>query len=191
MKKLTQLSLALAVIWTIAATSALGQTNQIWTLDENGPALLSGPISGYSNGSYQFDPQSGLTGWYYSLGGPGANVPGDLMLLEPGTGAYSDLLRFDGAGVFFFSDLEAGELNPDMADVSILPNPNNPVILTEIGPEGNNGVLYTPGPTDPGFDLTGLLPGLQYNIISDIPEPSTIALAGLGVAVLIVFRRRR
>jgi hypothetical protein len=202
MKKLTGILLALALTSTVNLTTARGQTNSLWTIDENGPALFAGGIvgignvGGYSNGAYQTDPVSGLVGWYYPLLGPNfPTLAGDVLLLEPlaPTNTVSDLLRFDGkGGVYFFSDLEPGEPNPDHADVPFMPNPIDPVILTEVGPEGNNGAFYLPGPGMPGFDATGqVLGGLAYNFISEVPEPPAFALAGLGVAAMLILRRRR
>jgi len=192
MKKLIVVLLGLALTSTIAVTTARGQANgPLWTLDENGPALLNGgPIVGYANGSYKLDPASGITGWYYPLG---PSVPGDLLLFE-NTNTFSDLLRFDGNGVFFFSDREATDLNPDKADVFVMPQPfgSNIVSLLEIGPEGNNGALYFPSPGGPGFDASGALPGLGYNIISDVPEPGSAAfLLGTTAALGFNFIRRR
>jgi hypothetical protein len=123
----------------------------------------------------------------------GPSIPGDVLLFE-NTNTFSDVLRFDGNGVFFFSEREPNELNPDKADVFVLPQPfgSNIVSLIEIGPEGQNGALYFPGPGRPGFDTSGLLPGLGYNIISDVPDPGSAvfllgAMAALGFNVI---RRR-
>ena len=193
MKK-TRTVLLLSVLTTfIGVISA--RPAAIWTVDENGPALLSGAIVGYANGFYRVDPVSGLLGWYYPLG---PSVAGDLWLQEPpNTNVFSDLLRFDGQGVFFFSDLEPGEINPDHADVPQLPpfnpNPNVPTIFRlEVGPEGNNGFLWAPGPGQPGFDTSGVLPGVAYNIISDaVPEPNSLILISIAGTGLIARRLRR
>lgn len=189
MKELLKVLLPVGAAFAIVVTTALGQT-ETWTVDENGPAILFGnPIVGFAQGTNKVDPASGIFGWYYPLG---PSVPGDVLLLEPQVSTNSDLLRFDGNGVFFFSDLELGDPNPDKADVPIMPNPINPVILNEVGSEGgSNGVVYAPGPGMPGFDLSGELPGLQYNIISDVPEPGTMALVGLGAMGLLVISRRK
>jgi hypothetical protein len=189
MEKLARVLVGLALTSLITVTTVHAQTNSQWRVDENGPALLSGSIAGYANGMYKPDPISGLVGWYYPLG---PSVPGDVVLLEPPAfNTLSDLLRFDGSGVFFFSDREAGE-PPDNADVPVIPPPISPVVLPEIGPEGLNGALYSPAPGQPGFDLSGILPGLSYNIISDIPEPSSAAIL-LGAAAVLGFNviRRR
>jgi PEP-CTERM motif len=182
---------AVAALMLSAVPAALGVVpiGSTWYLDENGPAFLSGPgVVGFSDGTNKVDSISGITGWYYQLG---LSVAGDVVLVEPQDGSISDLLRFDGAGVFFFSDLEENDPNPDKADVPIIPDPINPVILTEVGPEGSNGVSYFPSSTDPGYDLTGQLAPLAYQIVSDIPEPGTIALVGLGLVGLLALRRRR
>jgi len=192
MKKAGTAVLVLAIATFITAMTALGQP--VWTVDENGPALLGGgPIVGFANGGYKVDPVSGLLGWYYPLG---PSVPGDLVLSEPpNTNIFSDILRFDGNGVFFFSDAEPGETNLDKADVFQMPVPGNPqgptIFRVETGVEGNNGFFWAPGPGQPGFDLSGQLNGLAYNIISDaVPEPKAILLLTAGLCVLL-WRRTR
>ena len=200
MKDLTRTLLAIAGVSTFVVTSALAQpyTNETWFIDENGPALLQGgPLAGYAQGTNKLDPLSGLVAWYYPLAGPNAaSIAGDVLLREPPIGTnstISDLLRFDGiGGVYFFSDLEPNDPNPDHADVPVMPsiNTSNFVFLNEVGPEGNNGALYIPNPGQPGYDLSGLFPGIKYNIISDVPEPNAFALAVTG-GLLFLNRVRR
>jgi hypothetical protein len=193
MKKTTiAKTLIFCVGLAIVHTTALAQPypGSTWTIDENGPALFDTHtgIVGYSNGVLQKDPISGVTTLYYPLLGTNApSTPGDLVLLEaPTTGQASDLLRFDGrGGVYFFSDVEAGEANTDLADVGIPPVGTNAVRVVEIGVEGNNGYLYIPLQGQPGFDVSGLLPEVQYNIISDaVPEPGSAVLLLSGGALL-------
>jgi hypothetical protein len=198
MKRLLKLYLVIYAASAMVVTTALGQGSSFpygWQLDENGPAfIIYGNLAGFSRGTNRVDSISGISGWYYTLF---TCVPGDVVLREPPSLSTDDLLRFDGNGVFFFSTLKLNDPNPDMADVPIMPSPINPVILNETGSEsGTNGVVYVPGPGMPGYDLSGYFPGLRYNIISDdsisnIPEPSTFALAGIGVVVLLGIARRR
>jgi hypothetical protein len=64
------------------------------------------------------------------------------------------------------------------------------VNLQEIGPEGNNGAIYTPSPGQPGYD-PGFLP--TYNFVSDgvVPEPGTAMLLALGGPALVAAAQRR
>ncbi|HXR46877.1 MAG TPA: PEP-CTERM sorting domain-containing protein, partial [Candidatus Limnocylindrales bacterium] len=66
----------------------------------------------------------------------------------------------------------------------------SPVFIPELGPEGNNGAIYTPPAGGPG-SFPGAL--IQYNIISDspIPEPGTLALAASGGGLLLITLKRR
>ena len=194
MKKTGTMLFVLIFTSLVTVTTAPGQAaGSTWRVDENGPALLSGQIAGFANGSYKLDPLSGLMGWYYPLG---PSTSDDLILIEPlvgNTNTVSDLLRFDGQGVFFFSDLEPGELNPDKADVLQIPPPVNPFFVrNEVGIEGNNGALWVPGPGQPGFDASGVLPGLQYNIISDaVPEPNSVVLFLTAAGIWVLHRLRQ
>jgi hypothetical protein len=180
---------ATAAIITGLATSAFAQTNLLISLDENGNGFLNGVRLTIS---IDQEPISQIETLHYHLPFYGfTNRVGDVVLMEPGTpGTISDILRFDGVGnVWFFSEREASDVPPfDLADVAILPMvwTNNFVMLDEVGPEGQNGASYTPLPSQPGYYGADV----KYELISDIPEASTFALAGLGAAVLMIFRRR-
>src|ERR1041384_3554222 len=119
-------SLVLSIGLAVGVTTALAQPfpGETWTLNENGPALLNGPVVGFSNGVLQRDPISGVTTLFYPLSGPNfPSAPGDVLLLEPPSPSQgSDLLRFDGhGGVYFFSDAEAAAPDGDLADVGVPP----------------------------------------------------------------------
>jgi hypothetical protein len=165
----------------MAATSAFGQIS----FDENGNGM--GPAGPLPH-AVAVDPISGIATLVYTL--PFPVTSGDLLLFEQQAATQqSDIVRFEQNQAFFFSDREAGE-TPDLADVAQLPAAQaNAISLTENGPEGNNGVVYTPSTSTPGFPTTGV--NVTYNIVSDVvPEPSSIALIVLGAVPMLIARRR-
>ncbi len=163
------------------------------SIDEMGNGNIAGaPFPGVMG----LDPGPGGLVTLLYVPPPGVGfVPGDVLIFEPGPGmdVLSDVVRFNLNGpVAFYSDNSDPDPAPQLADVgfpaAFLPNT---VQLMEVGPEGNNGVIYTPTPNQPGF-----VPGfaVTYTIISDpVPEPGTIALlagGGLGLAAF-AWRRRK
>jgi len=118
-------------------------------------------------------------------------VAGDVSFAEAAGGPISDWLRFtDAAGhltgatgtgprTLFYSDLEAGETNPDLADRPFPTNLGSGNVLAqlEVGVEGNNGFDYRPGAAFPNNN--------EYIGISDaVQEPETYALMLAGLAAL-------
>ncbi len=165
---------------------------------------------GTSNGNplpfgFATDPLSGLTTLMYQL--PFNVTRGDLVITDS-TGANSDVIRFDNnaAGTFgeayFFSDIpDPLDIGVPLADKGLPPPSTLPTVtLSEIGPEGSNGVTYTPGPpggaaNDPGIALQGgAIQAVTYVVLSDsvpVPEPSTIALLGMSTLGLLIYAWRR
>lgn len=177
-------------ILAASATSVFGSVLNMFTFDENGQGILNGnPVSW----AVTEEPISHLSTLTYYL--PFATTPGDVLLTEPdplGNNIVSDIVRFDGQGhVYFFSEREATDVPPfDLADVPLLPNPITPFFsIPEVGPEGNNGALWIPLAGQPGSIPTGA--EIQYNIISDVPEPASMLLAGLGGGLLLLLKFRR
>jgi hypothetical protein len=196
MKKFAKCLFVIGSISAISPTFVLGQT--IITFDENGNGF--GP-----DGPLPFtiapDPIDGINTLVYTLPFP-AVVLGDVAFGQSNDGG--DLLRFGGPNhnqVWFFSDLEPGELNPSLADVPQIPPASgiNLWIDQETGPEGNNGLTYTPivEPQNPLDYSAGFAPpnyAVTYVIISDgvaTPEPRSLALAILGGWLLLLRRGRQ
>src|SRR5262249_35384990 len=125
-------------------------------------------------------------------------------LIEPGQAAYSDVIRFEqdvvgptgpvpGGFIYFFSELEPEEPNPDLADKGLPPpwTQFQIVTLDEQGIEGNNGAQYRPATAGlPGF--VPQAPGaVLYTFLSDVPEPNTLAVLGLAGGLMVLFKRRQ
>jgi hypothetical protein len=181
--------IALTGIVAAFATSVSAQINTI-SVDENGTFLINGAAA--PPGVLAVEPISGILTLSYTL--PFVANPGDVQLFatnEPPTaGQFSDLLRFNGNHLYFFS-LKDDTSPPDLADVPALPPAIAPnMVIAEIGPEGNNSATWAPGPG--GIGGTSTSPNLVYTFISDVvPEPSPWMLTVLSGGVLLVMRWRR
>ncbi|MGA2322774.1 MAG: PEP-CTERM sorting domain-containing protein [Sedimentisphaerales bacterium] len=114
---------------------------------------------------------------------------GDLVVMEPGTTTISDVVRFVGAQFAVYSDNSDGV--DSLADIGIPEELlSNVVYVDEVGLEnGMNGVVYTPVSRQPGWPTLSGNDAVTYKFISDIPEPATICLLGLGALSLL--RKRR
>jgi len=176
----------------VLTTAAWGTpVNITINFDENGngnwQSAVGGGTLGYGSG---FGDEIGV----YSLTPPNEStiIMGEVKIYEDATlTVLSDYLLFGSdtsengisSYVYFYSDIEGTPL----IDVG---GYTNVVTLTEEGTEdGWNGVHYTPGVTDPGYMVQYGEGGVTYNFTSDVPEPATICLLGLGALSLI--RRKR
>jgi hypothetical protein len=185
----------LFVAGLIFATTTLVSSAQILTFDENGHSSFGGAALPFVVGP---DPTGGVAAnvLIYTL--PFVVTPGDVALIENTNSTslnLSDVVRFvtpagapNNSEMIFYSDIESGEPNTDLAD-SGLPQTPNPFYIFETGPEGNNGAVWTPGAGAPGFPAFGGT--IQYNIISDVPEPGTLTLAAIGGGLVLAALRRR
>jgi hypothetical protein len=160
------------------------------TVDENGNG-----IGTTENGSLRPDPGPGGLPSVLTYNLPFTATPGDVALsgIEPGFPfpVVFDYIRFNGNGTLvFYSD---NVLTFD----SLADTPGPPLrfyanrnTISEVGPEGDNGALYTPIAGQPGFD-----PGAPtYHFISDgsaaaIPEPASIMILSAGLLGIVFFGR--
>ena len=182
----TKLPLCAALLPLLAAATAFAQGGGIFSFDEFGHGAF-GP------GHIAPDPGPGGLNAVLTYNLPFAGVPGDVLLHdanEPGNPIF-DVLRFNGNGtLIFYSDNIGGADAP--ADTTSPPTvlyPNQ-VNLQEVGPEGNNGAIYTPAPGNPGYD-PAFLP--TYNFISDgvVPEPNAVMLLICGISLVGITHRKR
>jgi hypothetical protein len=186
---------ACVLLTTTAAWGSIASmsVNTIISFDENGNGTwedVSGNITPLTFG-IGVPPSGGHATLYYEL--TAAITEGDLGVTEPSSTLsvqLSDLLRFSGYCVYVYSDLpEAGQVG-ELADTGIPTQLlDNLLSMTEEGSEGGwNGVHYTPLSGQPGY-IEGLEGSLTYVFTSDVPEPTTIALLGLGALCLLKKRR--
>jgi hypothetical protein len=186
MRKLISISLLVCMAFITSPTFGL-----IVSLDENGIGTFNGNPLIWGIGASGVDPTppGPISTLFYNL--PFKVVSGDWYIIEP-DGTHSDVLRFiDVAGttfssVYVYSDKDPLAPGTDLADSQIpLPWTAAPAItIPEAGTEnGWNGVIWTPGFNDPGATSAAIGP-VTYNFTSDVPEPVTIAILGLGGLLL-------
>jgi hypothetical protein len=182
------------------ASNAQGFSVRI-TINENGQGLLTNTGGAMTTLPVTFQTDNGPGGLAnaltYALLDPPGLTEGDLLLSES-PGAISDIIRFNptescsnltGCLVFYSDNLDGIDSRADIG----LPTGRytNTVSLMEIGPEGDNGLTYTPVSGQPGF-VAGAGGPVTYVIASDspVPEPSTIVLFGTGLGALLIIRKR-
>ena len=193
MKKLVKTLLVCGFASAMVATSAFGQP-YVLQFDEYGSGAfidLTGdtiPLSG----AIGIDPITGGEALCYDLSGFLSLAPpltsGDIIQNE-GTDP-SDLIRlyYNGStfqAVYFYS---LADDSSEPADVDVLPDPvANNVTIQEVAGVG------TWNPTEagqPGY-VNFISPALTYRFISEVPEPSTLALFGLAGGLMALFWRQR
>jgi hypothetical protein len=190
-------ALALGTALLPAPARAQGFTVTL-RFDENchGTLTNSNNLSAPLPCSFQADPGPGglPAALFYDLLTPPGLVGGDLVVLE-NADLISDIIRWDPTigtgGMFVYSDI-SDLSDGDLADTGFPGGLNtNLVRLFEVGPEGDNGITYTPTQGQPGF-VAGAAGPVTYIFISDapVPEPASAGLILLGGATVFFARRK-
>jgi hypothetical protein len=191
MKKLHLAILAVTLGLAFSASASL-----LVQVDEWGNGSYSGFGSGTIQGFWADDTITPaylnvLTYLLPNLGGSGY-VNGDVLLHHStSTGPVSDLLRFNGGAVQFYSDIDATWEPADLGiPTTFMSNKRDLVEVTVGGMEGYWG--YIPAAGNPGYNATAssYVGGMTYDFISVVPEPATFALMVCGLTGLWVMRRR-
>jgi len=101
-------------------------------------------------------------------------------------------------GVFSLGTANMADVSPAGSSVAValvvwnsaatsFPSSGKAGVITFINPTAD----YTQSPTPPAPNLTGWNSLSKDLIMTPVPEPATFALAGLGAAALMIFRRRK
>jgi hypothetical protein len=185
--------LVAAILGMVATASVMAQ-GRVWLMnyDEASPG---GQVLGV-NGTTPIASGQGFTaGLYFQLGHgqtfvdpTGFAVPGGGWTL--GTGAFSTA-NFIGSGFFQgLGDFSVpGTSATAAANISIIVVAYNGADYASSTIRGHSAAFNwaTVANTDAASALSAM-PGFQ---VYAVPEPSTFALAGLGLASLLIFRRRK
>jgi PEP-CTERM motif-containing protein len=166
------------------------------TIDENGNGSWNGTPLSFALGT---DPgPGGQSGVLIYSGLPVGGAIGDVLLND--NEGVSDILRFNGNGtVIVYSDITGGsDALADNSGLTSLLNDQtlyygNLLFIDELGPEGNNGAIYTPSLGQPGSGFNPL-DNVTYNFISDstpVPEPGSMLLFASGLMGLAGTIRRK
>ena len=204
MKRLITTCLVCVLLTTAAAWGVPAVSNISISFDENGNGNIINDAGLITPLEFGVDtPPIGNATLYYIL--PYSVTEGDVVLYENqiqlavAAPVISDVLRFlnlyspekgPQARVYVYSDAKGDETSPELADTGIPTDfMDNVIAMTEQGTEyGWNGLNdYTPqliagAPSQPG-SMTETT--VTYNFTSDVPEPATICLLGLGALTLI------
>jgi hypothetical protein len=157
------------------------------TFDEMGNGTLTN-ASGTVNNFWANAAPYGLQYRLFAFVQPGNVVITDPDAISPTNPlGVSDNLHFDNdpnlGGILIYSSvLDENDPVHDLADVPLAnvlyySGPSD-VFINEVGPEGNNGFTWNAG-------------NAIYHGISDVPEPSSLALAALALIGFAAARARR
>lgn len=188
----------LGIVATIATvTSSYGQ-GQVW-FDNYNNKNANGPASGYSSPiTFSTDPAMAPTGM------AGAGLPGEFTAqlfyvlgtaIDPNAGIPTSAPIGTSIMTVPIKANTPGYVN---AGIATVPDYVSGAVTFQVYAAGTvNGVEYV-GKSDvlvlpsisTGTTLPGYLDGLQSFSVVPVPEPTTLVLAGLGGAALLMLRRR-
>jgi hypothetical protein len=186
--------IATGVLGVLLLAGPAGAFTITLTVDENGNGTINGFLGPQPLPSYfAADPGPGGLGSVltYDMLNPPGLVSGDVQLIDP-NGAVLDVIRFNAnevnpsgstGSLLFYSDNVDGF--DSKGDTSSPPGSNytNLVSINEVGSESVNGAIYTPTAGQPGF-VAGTEAQVTYIFRSDVPEPGSLIVLGLGFVTL-------
>jgi hypothetical protein len=180
----------------VASAQTSGFTFNLVTFDENGKGTYQ--QNNNMSTALPFTVGSGNVLTYLL---PFAVTPGDVLINDNLAGVapdFGDILRFTANNtVEYYSDSGPNDPPDALADNATFPTRDsisaNAFTLNEVGPEGNNGFIYTPTVGQPGYNAAVTV--TAYGVISDAPIPEAASSVSLGLLLtlggLVVVSRRR
>jgi hypothetical protein len=173
----------------VASGQVRADHNPLVIVDEHGAGTFQFPGGGPNPLTFGLLPDGGPGGLSaaltYFMPFFGDVVPGDVILVKPGTSIFSDVIRFNPPGppsLVFYSDADADHSG-------VLADTGFPTALyANVLMRTDDGSFYTPTPGQPGF--AGSF-SVTYQFLSEpspVPAPPAVVLVGLGAGCVALRR---